>query len=115
MEDCVFCKIARKEIPVEIIFESKNFLAFPDAHPITKGHTLIIPKKHFTNLIEMPESLGSELVGVIKEVANIRFKQGAEGFNTIVNTGEAAGQVVMHMHIHLIPRKKGDNVKFREV
>lgn len=113
--ECIFCKIARKEIPCEIVYESKNFLAFPDKNPVAKGHTLIIPKKHFTNLIEMPDTLGGELVEVIKKVAEIRFKQGAEGFNLIMNTGEAAGQVVMHVHIHLVPRRKGEKVRFKTI
>ena len=113
--DCIFCKIARKEIPCEIVYESDNFLAFPDTNPVAKGHTLIIPKKHFVNLIEMPDTLGSELVEVIKKVAEIRFKEGAEGFNLIANTGETAGQVVMHAHIHLVPRRKGEKVKFKTI
>ena len=108
MGECIFCKIARKEIPVEIVYESENFLAFPDAHPVLKGHTLIIPKKHSVNLIDMSDALGNELLSVIKQVAEIGFKQGAEGFNVIANTGEVAGQVVMHTHIHFLPRKKGE-------
>jgi len=114
MNDCIFCKIARREIPVEIIYEGDNFIAFPDANPCSKGHTLIIPKKHFVNIIELPAILGNELLDVIKKVAEIRFKEGAEGFNVIVNNGKEAGQVVMHLHVHVIPRKKGEkaNVRF---
>ena len=111
-KDCLFCKIARKEIPVEIVYESENFMAFPDAKPRTKGHTLIIPKKHYANVIDMPSILGSELLDTIKKVAEIRFKQGAEGFNIIINTGKEAGQVVMHAHFHLLPRKGKEKVNF---
>ena len=112
MTDCVFCKIARKEIPVDIIYESGNFIAIPDANPKCKGHTLIIPKKHFVNIIDMPSVLGSELLDTIKKVAEIRFKEGASGFNIIINTGKEAGQIVMHAHIHLLPREKGTRIDF---
>jgi histidine triad (HIT) family protein len=112
MTDCVFCKIIRKKIPVEIVYESDNFIAFPDAHPKTKGHTLIISKKHYENIIDMPDSLGSELLEVVKKVAEIRFKQGMEGFNLFNNCGKSAGQIVMHVHFHLIPRKDNDKVCF---
>jgi histidine triad (HIT) family protein len=111
-EECIFCKIARKEIKEEIVYESDNFIAFPDANPKCKGHTLIIPKKHFTNIIEMPSLLGNELIDVIKKVAARRLEEGADGFNILVNTGKGAGQIVMHVHIHLLPRNKNCKVDF---
>ncbi|MBU3913147.1 MAG: HIT domain-containing protein [Nanoarchaeota archaeon] len=110
-EECIFCKIARKEIEIEVIFESDNFVAFPDANPCSKGHTLIIPKKHFVNYLDLPAVLGSELLDVIKKVAEIQLREGAEGFNIIVNNGKEAGQVVMHSHTHLIPRRKGEKAR----
>jgi histidine triad (HIT) family protein len=111
-DNCIFCKIVKGEIPAEIIYESDNFIAIPDAHPKTKGHTLIITKKHFTNIIDMPDSLGSELLEVVKKVGEKKIKDGAHGFNLVNNCGEAAGQVVMHVHFHLMPRKKGEKVCF---
>ena len=110
-EDCLFCKIALKEIPVKIIYESDNFIAFPDANPKVDGHLLIISKNHYVNIMDMPATLGQELVDTIKKVAGIMLKQGAEGFNVIQNNFPAAGQIVMHAHIHLLPRKKGDGFK----
>lgn len=110
-KECIFCKIAKKEIKTENIAETNNFYAFPDANPISKGHTLIIPKKHYTDLLEIDEKLGEELLKIIKEVGEKKLKEGAEGFNLIVNTKPAAGQVIMHLHFHIIPRRKGDNVK----
>ena len=65
-EECIFCRIARKEIKQEIIEETENFLAFPDANQRTKGHTLIVPKRHFVNLLDMPASLGNELLDVVE-------------------------------------------------
>lgn len=112
-DGCIFCKIARKEIPVEIIYENGNFLAFPDANPQVEGHTLIISKKHFANILDLPATLGAELIDAIKNVIGIRLKQGFEGFNIIQNNGEIAGQLVMHAHFHVLPRKKSDgrNIK----
>jgi histidine triad (HIT) family protein len=107
-EECVFCKIAKKELPAEIVYESTNFIAFPDVRPRTEGHTIIIPKKHYVNLMDMPESLGSELLETIKKIFEIRAKEGAEGFNIVMNNFAAAGQFVMHAHVHLLPRKGQD-------
>lgn len=110
MENCIFCKIARGEIPSKIVYESENFLAFLDVHPVTRGHTLIIPKKHFVNFLDLPSSLGQELCDVIKKVAEISFKNGAEGFNILMRNGKSAGQEVSHAHFHIVPRKKGDGI-----
>jgi len=95
--DCVFCKIVNGEI-----------VAFPDANPKVEGHCLIVSKKHFANVMDMPASLGGELIDAIKSVAEIKLKEGAEGFNLVMNNSPSAGQIVMHAHVHLLPRKKGD-------
>ena len=112
-KDCVFCKIAKKEVKAEIVEESDNFVAFPDANPITEGHTLIIPKKHFANIMDLPSTLGLELIDFVKKIAEEKLRKGAEGFNLFMNNFSAAGQVVEHAHLHLVPRKKGDGVRFR--
>jgi len=114
-EECIFCKIARREIKTEIVDESENFIAFPDANPIAEGHTLIVPKRHFTNLMDLPSDLGSELIDMVKRVSEKKMKEGFEGFNLVMNNFPAAGQVVMHAHIHLIPRKKDDGVRLRTI
>ncbi len=108
MSDCIFCKIAKGEIKTEIIYENDNFVVFPDANPKVEGHCLVVPKKHFANILDLPQSLGSELIEAIKGVAEIKLKQGAQGFNIVQNNGKMAGQVVEHIHFHLLPRKKGD-------
>jgi len=109
--DCIFCKISNGEIEVGRVYENDNFLAFPDANPRVEGHTLIVPKKHFLNILDMPASLGSELIDAIKNVAKIRMDEGAEGFNIVQNNFSVAGQVVMHAHFHLLPRKEGDGLE----
>ncbi len=104
MKDCVFCKIARGEIPCYKIGESKSFISFLDLNPKNKGHSLIIPKKHFTDLKDFPEELGSELIGFSKEIMNkISKATKATDFKFMINSGEKADQVVFHAHFHLAP------------
>ncbi len=114
VEDCVFCKIVRGEIPAEKFYESDNFIVIPDAHPVVKGHMLVIPRKHFVTLIDLPSSLGGELIGVVKEVAGKKLKEEFGGFNIVQNNFRAGGQVVNHVHVHLIPRREDDGVKVLE-
>lgn len=108
-QDCIFCKILRKEIPARIIYESENSLAFLDIGPVTKGHTVIIPKTHFYNFLDMPEDLMKNYFLDVKKVAKLVIdKVGSKGFNLIQNNFEIAGQIVPHFHIHIIPRYEGD-------
>jgi histidine triad (HIT) family protein len=107
--DCIFCKIVSGEIPSTKIWEDENFFAFLDAHPVTEGHTLVIPKKHFGNLQELTDDVLEKYLSAIKKVADLIMKKyNAEGFNLSLNNGKVAGQVVGHVHFHIIPRKTGD-------
>src|SRR3990167_6260723 len=108
---CVFCQIILGKIPGDFLYENDNFVAFPDAEPKVDGHTLIIPKKHFVNSMDMPSSLGMEFFDAVKAVAEKKFKQGFEGFNLIQNNFDAAGQIVEHFHVHFLPRRKNDGFK----
>lgn len=111
-EDCIFCKIIRGEIKSKKVYEDDNFIGILDVNPKVTGHTLLIPKKHFRNLLDMPASLGTELVEAIKKISLDLINKGkAEGVNVIVNNERVAGQVVFHTHFHIIPRKSGDGVK----
>lgn len=111
-ENCIFCRIARKEVKAQIVEESNNFIAFFDANPRAEGHTLIIPKKHFVTLLDIPDKLGEEMLNFIKKISNeILAKKYGDGFNIVMNNLEPAGQVVNHAHIHIIPRKDGDSLK----
>jgi len=113
MGECIFCKIVRKEIKVnKIIYENDNFVSIPDANPILEGHSLVISKKHFETILDIPNSLCSELLDCIKKTAMKLIKQyNAEGFNILNNNFEVAGQVIEHIHFHIIPRKKEDGIK----
>jgi len=112
MDNCLFCRIVNKEIPADIVFENDSVMAFLDIHPTNKGHTLIVSKEHFENLAETEDSVASELMIVARRIAPEIVKAvGAEGFNLITNNGSAAGQVVMHTHLHVIPRFSDDGFK----
>ena len=112
VDDCVFCKIAKGEIPAKRIYENDNFFSILDANPCTKGHSLVISKKHFETMLDMPSSLGHELLDCIKHTSlRLMNDFNAEGFNVINNNFEVAGQIVKHVHFHIIPRKKGDGFK----
>lgn len=110
---CIFCKISRGEIKTKKIYENDSFFAIPDVNPIVPGHTLIISKNHFENSLDLPVSAGNELLDAIKKISEKLIKEyHCEGFNIINNNFEAAGQIVEHVHFHIIPRKKDDGLKF---
>ena len=113
MEDCIFCKIAKGEIPTEdFIYEDDDFVAFLDAHPRCEGHTIIIPKKHFKDLLSLDEETSSNYIEVLKKVGKILMqKYNVLAFNVFLNNGEIAGQAVWHAHFHILPRKEGDSGK----
>ncbi|MBW8002703.1 MAG: HIT family protein [Planctomycetes bacterium] len=110
-EDCIFCKIVAGQIPSTKIFEDDTVLAFLDVGPLSDGHTLVIPKEHYEKLHECPSELlgkvGSKLNKIAKAVSD---GTGCEGYNVLCNTGRASGQLVEHVHFHIIPRNSGDGV-----
>lgn len=105
MDNCIFCKIANKEIPGKIIYEDDICVAFLDLSQTTNGHTLVIPKKHFKNFLEVDDDTLAHMIKVTKDIANkIVTKLNANGANILTNANEVAGQTVMHFHLHIIPR-----------
>lgn len=105
MENCIFCKIAEKEIPGKIVYEDDICLAFLDLSQTTDGHTLVIPKKHYQNVLEVDDNDLAHIILVTKKIANkIMDKLNAKGVNILTNANEIAGQTVMHFHLHIIPR-----------
>ena len=111
-EECIFCKIARGEIPSKRIYENDNFFSIPDANQVIEGHSLVISKKHFKTTLDMPNTLGTELLECIKKTTLILMdKHKSEGFNIVNNNFDAGMQFVKHVHFHILPRKKGDKVK----
>lgn len=109
--NCLFCSIIAGNIPCEKVFENEHAIAFLDIHPNNPGHTLVVPKKHFENLLETDDDVARELMSIVKKIApQIITAVGAEGFNTGINTGATSGQVIMHTHVHIIPRFKDDGL-----
>ena len=105
MSDCIFCKILAGEIPAAKVYEDEQVLAFLDISQVTPGHTLVVPKEHYRNLLEMDAASASQLFAKIPVIAQKVMKATqAEGMYIIANCEEIAGQTVFHTHVHLIPR-----------
>jgi len=112
-DDCIFCKIIEKEIPSKILYENNETIAFLDNFPISQGHTIVIPKKHYTNLEDIPINILYEIMGTVKKVSNLIYKNlKNDGYNILQNNYKAAGQIINHFHIHIIPRSIADG-KFK--
>jgi histidine triad (HIT) family protein len=110
---CIFCKIINGEVEAEEVYDDNNFIGILDKNPRSNGHTLVIPKKHFRNILDMPSSMGNEILDAIKKISlKLIEDKKAEGINVIINNEPAADQAVFHTHVHLIPRKFDDGIKF---
>ena len=111
--DCVFCAIAEAEIPSLKVYEDELVLAYLDINPFTKGHTLVIPKVHSTGLLDTSdETLAAVLARVKKIAAHLKKALPCDGFNILQNNGAAAGQTVMHLHFHIVPRYGQEEITF---
>jgi histidine triad (HIT) family protein len=109
MGECTFCDIATRDAHGRIVRESKHALAFLDVNPLAPGHTLVAPKDHYARLRDLPEDQAADLFGQVYALASdVEDAVGADGLSIGVNDGEAAGQEVTHLHVHLIPRFDGD-------
>lgn len=107
-DDCIFCKIANGEIPSATVYEDDDFRAILDLGPASKGHTLILPKDHYANLCELSDEAAAKVLPVAAKIGRgMMAGLGCAGFNVVQNNGEAAGQTVMHFHVHMIPRYEG--------
>lgn len=109
MDNCIFCKLANGIIPTNSFYEDEDFKVILDASPATRGHALILPKAHADNLYELDDATAAKVLPLAKKLAtSMKDKLGADGINVVQNNGEAAGQTVMHFHMHLIPRYESD-------
>ena len=112
--NCIFCKIVAGEIPAAVIYDEGTLLAFLGVAPLAEGHVLVIPREHHAHLVDLPTSALTSIAVALPKLGRALMQvTGAEGFNVLVNQGEAAGQVVPHVHFHLIPRKSGDGLGYR--
>jgi len=109
MEDCLFCKIVAGEIPSHKIYEDKNSFVFLDIHPQSLGHAMVIPKIHAVDITELPQDKVGPLFETVQKMAKyIPETLGAAGLTVGINQGTVSGQVVPHLHVHLMPRFEGD-------
>ena len=109
--DCIFCKIVAGEIPAHNVYEDDATLAFLDINPASRGHTLVISKEHAPDLLTLSADSARAAITTTQVVARILHKVlQPDGFNIVQNNGPASGQVVMHYHVHIIPRWNGDQV-----
>ena len=111
-QDCIFCKLVAGEIPAQIVEQDEHTLTFMDIAPATRGHALVIPKRHVTDLwgIE-PDQLSAVSGAAKRQAVRVRDRLGADGVNLINSCGAAAWQTVFHFHMHVIPRYAGDPLK----
>lgn len=110
--DCIFCAIAARQAPASVVFEDEVCLAFMDLYPMVPGHLLVVPKTHAANLSELDEPTGMHLFRIAQRMAGALRSSGlrCEGINLFLADGEAAGQDVFHVHLHVVPRFQGDAV-----
>ena len=112
---CVFCQIVRGEAPASVVWSDETVLAFMDIRPVNPGHILVVPRQHATYLADLEEGLGGRLFQVAMKLAAAVRRSGVpcEGVNLFLADGEAAGQEVFHVHLHILPRFRGDGFGFR--
>ena len=110
--ECIFCKIARRELSSYMVYEDEVALAFLDINPVSRGHTLVMPRVHVTRLSELKAKELSGLMRALQKVVRgVEASLKPEGLNIAINQGEVAGQVVPHLHVHVVPRARGDGLK----
>lgn len=117
-KDCIFCKISEGIIPSHKVYEDDDVLAFLDISQVTKGHTLVIPKKHYDNFLSTPQDVMHKVMDVAQRIGQAQMLTlGAKGVNVLTNVNKEAGQSVFHFHVHVIPRyvaKEGFRIEMKE-
>lgn len=109
--DCIFCKIAAGQLPAKIIYQDDNYLAFLDIAPVSRGHSLVIPKKHVADFSSLSDEAAGALAATVHKIAlRLVSALGAGGYNLGLNNGQSAGQIVAHVHWHIIPRFGSDDL-----
>jgi histidine triad (HIT) family protein len=115
--NCIFCRIVRKEAPASILYEDDRALVFLDIRPLNEGHTLVIPKEHYETVYDMPEELVSHIYKIVKRSAvAVKAATNADGITIIQQNERAAGQEILHLHVHVVPRYEGQTLPhFRDI
>jgi histidine triad (HIT) family protein len=112
MNDCLFCKIIAKQLPSASVYEDDDVYAFLDIHPVNPGHVLIVPKQHVDDFLSSDPAMLSKLIQATQKIARaVVAATGTIGFNLEENNGAIAGQMIRHLHLHIIPRRADDGLK----
>jgi len=110
-ENCIFCRIVNKQAPSSVIYEDDAVMVFLDIRPLNIGHTLVIPKDHYVDIFDIPETLLSQIHTVSKQIASaIKKATQADGISIIQQNGKAAGRDIFHIHLHVVPRFEGQKL-----
>ncbi len=110
-EDCIFCKIVHRQAPSSVVYEDERTMAFMDIRPVSEGHSLVIPKKHFVDVFDTPNDELAAMYVLSKRIAlAVKKATGADGITVVQQNGAAAGQDIFHIHVHIIPRFEGKKV-----
>lgn len=116
MNTCTFCKIARGKAPAYIVYKDRSVVAFLDKAPLTRGHTLVATVEHYENIMETPEDLLGSVINVVKKVAKAQLRGlRAQGVRVVQNNGSLAGQVIFHLHFHVIPFYQNERPSRRQL
>ena len=114
MDRCIFCEIVAGRAPASVVYEDETVMAFMDLHPVNPGHLLVIPKQHWRNIFDcLPEVAGKIMTVAAQLAAPLRAATNAEGLNIFMANEAVAGQEVWHIHLHLLPRHRGDGFGLR--
>lgn len=114
MKDCIFCQVASGNAPSWKVYENEQVYAFLDINSVSRYHTLVIPKTHYVNLFDVPTDIFKEVMAVVQHLSNLyRTKLGIQDVQIITNSGAAAQQTVFHLHVHIVPRERGDGLDIR--
>lgn len=110
--DCIFCKIVARQLPARIVYEDEQTIAFLDINPLSRGHTLIVPKEHSADLLDTSDEVLAAVAATAKKVGTmVKRAMAAPGFNLLNANGSMAGQTVFHLHLHVVPRYQGDGLR----
>lgn len=108
MSHCIFCQIHTGRASASFVHECDDFIAFMDIHPMRPGHVLVLPRRHRQHLHELPQQMRDRLFGLGLAIGNAQRQLGAEAVNFVINDGRVANQTVPHLHLHVVPRRRGD-------
>ncbi len=105
MEECIFCKIVRWEIPATVVYQSSDALAFEDVNPMAPVHVVVVPKQHVSTLMDVPDGMMDSLMETARKVDELKGVA-ASGFRTVINCNQEGGQVIFHLHVHVLGGRK---------